>query len=77
MENHNIVDNPIIKILYNISNELMYGNENVLKYGIWVLMEKYQSNEFNVINKKSYYKLFNSFIIVNFFKEDKNFIQSA
>ena len=49
------------------------GNE-VLKNGIWELLEKYKSKKFDLCTEKTYYKKFNSFLqCINLLKDNLNF----
>lgn len=59
---NNIVEICILKILINIYKELFSNNLNIVKIGIWKLLEKYKNYNFDLTTAKTYYKQFNSFL---------------
>ena len=73
-KNQDNYKDEILNNLKCISLELLQGGNEVLKNGIWELLEKYKSKKFDLCNEKTYYKKFNSFLqCINLLEEYMNF----
>ena len=70
-------DNYKDEILNNlkcISLEILQEGNTILKNGIWELLAKYKSKNFDLCTDKTYYKKFNSFLqFINLLKNNLNF----
>ena len=73
-KNQDNYKDEILNNLKCISLELLQGGNNILNKGIWVLLERYKSENFNLCTEKTYYKKFNSFLqCINLLKDNSNF----
>ena len=66
-----IYKNEILDILKNISNEILQADQNTLLNGIWLMLDKYRTKNFNYSEENTYYKQFNSFLqCINILKDN-------
>ena len=73
-KNQDNYKDEILNNLKCISLELLQVGKDILDKGIWELLAKYKSKNFDLCNDLTYYKKFNSFLqCINLLKNNSNF----